>query len=262
MIQNLSLWNKVGVGVTIFLVTGWSLLLVFDAESTARFVIALTVTICFFIWAFKSKGNKSSSEPRSNQQSTTEIPLTYSDTEIKLNKIKAKIQSSGIDGFSRYLAKKEINYIPEVLLEDEEFDCLIQGSLGIKNGILFLTNKRLVFLDRGMFGRTETTTFLLKQIGGIDYANGMMLAEIRIHSTGMAPTKIENVAIQEARKFTQKVNECILNVNNPNPQVVPLYNANTPNIADELLKLSNLKNSGVLTESEFNDQKAKLLNRL
>lgn len=51
----------------------------------------------------------------------------------------------------------------------------------------------------------------------------------------------------------------VWSVKNPEKNTVVVNNGNSNSTLDELKKLSELRDSGVLTEAEFEDQKAKLL---
>lgn len=59
-------------------------------------------------------------------------------------------QIGHMDGGSKFLGRKEIKALPGILWEDESVERLIQGTYESGNGVLVATNKRLMFVDKGI----------------------------------------------------------------------------------------------------------------
>jgi len=85
----------------------------------------------------------------------------------------------------------------------------------------------------------------------------LILGDIKIHTTGNV-AKIENVEKASARSFSEFVRN---KLSQPKEVVVQTI-ASEPNVLDQLEKLAKLKENGILSEEEFNDQKKKLLEKL
>ena len=58
------------------------------------------------------------------------------------NKNIKNISSSGY----MYFSKKELNYLPELLLEDEQILCFSSGMMDDKTWLLALTDKRIILI--------------------------------------------------------------------------------------------------------------------
>jgi hypothetical protein len=78
-----------------------------------------------------------------------------------------KKQVSSLDGTSMLLGRKEIKELPSILWEDECVEQIIQGTYNNGNGILVATNKRLVFVDKGIIFGLKVEDFPYDKITSI-----------------------------------------------------------------------------------------------
>ncbi len=86
----------------------------------------------------------------------------------------------------------------------------------------------------------------------------LLLASIKILASGNI-AKIENISKTEAKDFSEKVREKLSEPKNNEQQVSIVQNIQI-DIADQIVKLADLKEKGILTQDEFDQQKQKLLN--
>lgn len=93
-------------------------------------------------------------------------------------------QIGSLDGASRLLAFKEIKELPKILWEDERVEQIIQGMYNNGNGVLVATNKRLVFVDKGLMFGLKVEDFPYDKITSIQYETGMLMGEITIFASG------------------------------------------------------------------------------
>lgn len=61
-----------------------------------------------------------------------------------------KKQINRLDGASKLLGFKEIKALPDILWDDENIERIVQGMYNNGLGILCATNKRLLFVDKGL----------------------------------------------------------------------------------------------------------------
>lgn len=174
----------------------------------------------------------------------------------KLNEIKAEIKSLNLSNVSTFFGRKEINELPQILAENEKIDHIIQGTYNNGNGILVSTNRRLVFIDKGMIYGLKVEDFPLEKISSIQYETGLILGKVKIHTSGNIAS-IDNVEKASSRIFAEFVRDKLSKPKEPIAQ-----NSQEPNVLEQLEKLGKLKDSGILTETEFSEQKAKLLEKL
>lgn len=186
------------------------------------------------------------------------LEAKQNDSDLKnarLNEIKKQIQELKLSNISNYLGRKEINELPQILAESETIDNIAQGTYNNGQGILVSTNRRLVFVDKGLLYGLKVEDFPLDKITTIQYETGLLLGEIKIHTSGNI-AKIDNVEKATARAFAEFVRN---KLSQPKETTAPIIN-NQPDVYDQLEKLAKLKEQGILTQEEFDTQKKKLLN--
>ncbi|WP_157811527.1 PH domain-containing protein [Lacinutrix sp. Bg11-31] len=181
---------------------------------------------------------------------------TDSSINEKLYEIKAEIKSLNLSNVSTFFGRKEINELPQILAENEKIDHIIQGTYNNGNGILVSTNRRLVFIDKGMIYGLKVEDFPLEKISSIQYETGLILGKVKIHTSGNIAS-IDNVEKASSRIFAEFVRNKLSKPKEPIAQ-----NSQEPNVLEQIEKLGKLKDSGILTEAEFSEQKAKLLEKL
>lgn len=186
------------------------------------------------------------------------LDAKQNDSDLKnarLNEIKKQIQELKLSNISNYLGRKEINELPQILAESETIDNIAQGTYNNGQGILVSTNRRLVFVDKGLLYGLKVEDFPLDKITTIQYETGLLLGEIKIHTSGNI-AKIDNVEKATARAFAEFVRN---KLSQPKETTAPIIK-NQPDVYDQLEKLAKLKEQGILTQEEFDTQKKKLLN--
>ncbi|WP_448606837.1 PH domain-containing protein [Paenimyroides ceti] len=174
----------------------------------------------------------------------------------RLDEIKKQIQELKLSSVSNFLGRREINELTSILAPTEIIDNLVQGIYNNGQGILVSTNRRLLFVDKGMLYGLKVEDFPLDKITSIQYQTGLLLGCIKIHTSGNI-AKIENVEKASASSFAEFVRDKL-------SQPKETHNSTTvsqPNVLDQLEKLGKLKENGILSEEEFNEQKKKLLEK-
>ena len=168
-----------------------------------------------------------------------------------LQDIKQQIKELGeVDTFG---TKKEIRYLPEILSQDETLRGITSGLTEGNTWLIALTNKRIIFLDKGMIYGLKQKEIPLEKINSIEQKTGIMFGEIGIWD-GASHITIKNIDKKAVKPFVIAVNAVISELKTSHPSAVPKLS-----IADQLEQLAGLRDKGVLTEEEFTDQKRKLL---
>jgi hypothetical protein len=184
------------------------------------------------------------------------IQTTFGD----IDAIKEQIKSLPIDNVKQILKRKEIKEISRIIAENEKLDNIIQGIYNNGIGILISTNRRLVFIDKGLLYGLKVEDFPLDKISSIQYETGLLMGKLKIHTSGNIAV-IDNVEKGSVRKFAEFVRDKIENKTSENNSNQVTENKE-PDIMDKLEKLGKLRDNGILTEEEFNEQKAKLLSQM
>jgi hypothetical protein len=185
-----------------------------------------------------------------------EKEVTDSTKNSRLEEIKSMITNLNLDNISTFFGRKEINELPQILAPTEKIDNIIQGTYNNGQGILVSTNRRLVFIDKGLLYGLKVEDFPLDKISSIQYETGILLGKVKIHTSANIAT-IDNVEKSSARKFAEFVRDKLSQPKESHSQEKPQLD-----ILDQLGKLAKLKENGILTEEEFVEQKKKLLEKL
>ncbi|MNJ84805.1 hypothetical protein D3C87_22650 [compost metagenome] len=179
-----------------------------------------------------------------------------SQNNFRLDEIKKQIQELKLSSVSNFLGRREINELPSILAPTEIIDNIVQGTYNNGEGILVSTNRRLLFVDKGMLFGLKVEDFPLDKISSIQYETGLLLGSIKIHTSGNL-AKIENIEKASSRSFAEFVRDKL-----SQPKDTPTTVVSEPNVLDQLEKLAKLKENGILSEDEFAEQKKKLLEKL
>lgn len=163
----------------------------------------------------------------------------------------------------KFLSRREVKELPSILWEDESVESIIQGTYNNGNGILVATNKRLIFVDKG-FVKLKVEDFPYDKISTIQYETGMLLGKMSVFTSGNR-AEIKNLVKQETKPFAEYVRARITSkaahASFPVNQSASSSgdSDNTQNKIQQLEKLAELKQKGILNEKEFAAEKKKLL---
>jgi hypothetical protein len=157
---------------------------------------------------------------------------------------------------------KEIKRLVEYLWEDERVERMTKGTYGTGTGLLVLTDRRLLFLKEGMTKKTED--FPLDKVSSVQWSSGFTLGTITIFASGNK-ADIKNVNKDDGKEVTDHVRH---RLSAPKPSAASASGDQEPatagamDIPDQIRKLGELRDSGVLTQEEFDTKKAELLARM
>jgi len=166
-------------------------------------------------------------------------------------------QIKQLDGIEQIFGRKEIKELPNILWEDEKIENIIQGTYNNGNGILVATNRRLIFVDKGLVFGLKVEDFLYDKISSTQYETGLMFGKLTIFTSGNKAV-IDNVIKARVRSFGDWLKA---KISAPKETAPAAQNTTQPtvDIADQLERLAKLKEQGILTEEEFAQQKKKIL---
>lgn len=171
-----------------------------------------------------------------------------------LDEIKEQIKH--MDVGSKLLGMKEIKALPDILWEDEKLEKMVQGFYEKGNGVLVATNKRLIFVDKGMIYGLRVEDFPYDKVSSIQYETGMLGAKITIFASGNK-AEIKHVRNGVAKNFgdyvrarSSKIHEHASNSKQKDEG----------DMTTQLEKLADLKDKGIITDEEFNAKKKQILN--
>ena len=120
-----------------------------------------------------------------------------------LEEVQAQIKLLGeVDTFG---TKKEIRYLPEILSNDETILSLTSGLMDGNTWLIVCTERRVIFLDKGMIYGLKQRETPLEKINSVEQKTGMMFGSIGIWD-GAAHMEIKNVMKKTVKPFVEAVN--------------------------------------------------------
>lgn len=159
-----------------------------------------------------------------------------------------------LDGAAQFLGRKELHELPNILHDTEVVLDLAQGTYENGNGLLVATDRRVLFINRGILYGLKVEDFPLDKVSSIQYETGMLLGSITIFTSGNKAV-VKNVQKDRARSFAEGVRSRISAMTKQPGPVAAQHE--TP--IDALERLATLKERGLLSDDEFSIAKRKLL---
>lgn len=179
----------------------------------------------------------------------------------KYDSILARISS--LPAFEKFLGFNEIKELPNILADGEEVEKLASGYYKTGYGIIVATSKRIIFIDKGMLYGLRVEDFSYNKITSIEYSTGLLRGAITILASGNKAV-IDRVQKELVKDFSDYVRSKITSAKTvqqtasgeSTDKKIP---KRSEDFLTQLERLANLKEKGVLTEEEFNEQKKKIL---
>ena len=187
---------------------------------------------------------------------------------------------------------KVSSYITKIVGDGEKVSATLLG-VGEKTGIgamfgtkagaslggdyLVLTDRRVILIKAGIgtwgtgaFG-LKTKSVLFEHISSVDTSSGLMFGEIEIVASGMTEKagggffagatkdsviQFDKTLFDQVEQLAAKIRDLAVSSRSGQLQVV------ASDIPDQIKKLADLRDAGILTEDEFHNKKSDLLDRL
>jgi hypothetical protein len=154
-----------------------------------------------------------------------------------------------------FLTRREVKQLSTVLHENEQLYNMASGFLENATWLIVCTDQRVVLLNCGFFGGLKLKEFQLKSISSVEQSTGFAMGEIAISVSGNRML-IKQIAKERVKYFVDTLNWARSMVEQKpvsEPVEVRL------DVADQLERLAALRDRGILSETEFAEQKAKVL---
>lgn len=162
----------------------------------------------------------------------------------------------------------ERNMLKEIM-DDEHIHGLVGGTYRADTGRLHkhrgcavATDKRVIFLDKGVLGSTETAEIAYRVVESVTHSTGMLMAGVQITGRGVSSYRIEDISPKKSAKVFADTVRLMVEKWQANPlevEVVKSRMATQTSDADELDKWAKLLREGVVTQAEFDHKKRQLL---
>lgn len=168
-----------------------------------------------------------------------------------MEEIEKMLSESGASDF--WGTKKEVKELPNIIHDDETITYATSGFWNNKTWLIISTNKRVIFLDKGMIFGLKQVEIPLNKINSIGQKKGLIFGEIEIWD-GASRMNITNIFKETLNPFVNAVNKAKEELGKSRQ-----YSTNQISVADELIKFKGLLDQGVITQEEFDKKKKELL---
>lgn len=160
-------------------------------------------------------------------------------------------------GDDQFFTKKELNYLPEILMDQEQVLGFTSGLMDNNTWLITLTDRRIIFLDKGMLYGLKQSVVDLEKVNAVSGNTGLFFGDITI-TDGAIDRKITNVLKKTVKNFTNKVQDALEARKSAHQ---PVYHTEEKELDpyEQLEKIAGLKDKGILSEEEFDIQKKKIL---
>lgn len=157
-----------------------------------------------------------------------------------------------------FWTQKEIRALPKILDNDESIKAVTSGLMNNATWLAVCTNKRLIFVNRGMLFGLRQVQLPLDRIQSIDHEFTIVFGSISVWDGASAFT-IRMVLKNSILPFVKATQEAMYALRSAQQSKASAPQTAHNDIASQLVKLAELKEKGYLTEAEFQQQKKKLL---
>jgi hypothetical protein len=157
---------------------------------------------------------------------------------------------------SRLFGRKEVRHLRHLIRAGESVVSLAQGTYEKKQGIVALTNQRLFFFEKSI-GSESLEEFALTSISSIEIGKKLSGERLIIHASGNR-AEINQVMHGQADEIARQFRA----MKDRPSAASPVATSAEPDVLDQIRKLGELRDAGVLTVEEFETKKAALLDRL
>ncbi|MDM1554726.1 PH domain-containing protein [Chryseobacterium indologenes] len=202
-----------------------------------------------------------------------EEPQNISKEEYKRRKLKIKADLEKLKANLSVFAKGEVKELPSLIPEDETMlgitDAQFVNTLAA--GVLVATSKRIISVSKAMFGAAKINDYPNETIKSVSFVTNPRSPIIKLHLEERVVEFECFMDKEDAEKFYDIIRPIYNNpVQQPQQQIDSVNtNTETPasttrslDILEQLEKLGKLRESGILTDTEFTEQKRKLLEQL
>ena len=161
-------------------------------------------------------------------------------------------------GDDRFFTKKELYHLPKVLAAGEQILAFSSGLMEGHTWMIALTDRRIIFLDKGLIYRLQQTSIDLDKVNAIGCETGIIFGTITIED-GASSRSIAKVLKRTVIPFINMVRDAM------EARKTSIRRSISPDSGDDVVskleRLAALKEKGTLSEDEFEQQKARLIGR-
>lgn len=93
-------------------------------------------------------------------------------------------QIANLGDFDKWFTKKERNYLHQVMTPGETIYAMTSGLLDGNTWLITVTDKRVLFLDKGMIYGLTQMDLPLAHISAVSHTTGILFGKIEVSTSG------------------------------------------------------------------------------
>jgi hypothetical protein len=162
-----------------------------------------------------------------------------------------------------FMVRREMKKLPELLAEDEDALNLARGEYDGREGLIVVTDRRVMFVEQGMI-RHNFEDFPYEKVNSVKTESGMRSGKITIYASG---NKAELKDIHPKARVPEIGDYVRTRISGGSQATAATTTpaestAMSDAPAEQLKKLAGLRDAGIVTNEEFEAKKAEILARM
>jgi hypothetical protein len=160
----------------------------------------------------------------------------------------------------KFGAGRELKKVTEHLWPDEQVKEMTAGMYGGGKGLVVLTDRRLMFIKEGVMRRTSED-FPLDKMSSAQWSSGLATGKMTIFASGNK-AEIGGVNKADGKRIVDNLRARLSAAPTPMAPASTADGGGTPDPTDQIRKLAELRDAGILSNEEFETKKAEILGRM
>ena len=152
---------------------------------------------------------------------------------------------------------REIKRLASYLWEGETVEQMTTGTYGKGTGLVVVTDRRLLFVQDGVMSQSSED-FPIDRVSSVQWTSGLVFGTIVIFASGNK-SEIKNVNKEDGKEIVDRIRH---RLSAPKEAAQPAAPTTTADPIEQLKKLGELREAGIVTDEEFEAKKAELLKRV
>lgn len=174
--------------------------------------------------------------------------------------VRPDIQAAMDRMVSKFGARRELKKLTEHLWHDEQVQQMTSGSYGGGLGLVILTDRRLMFIKEGIMNRTNED-FPLDKLSSAQWSSGLGLGKITVFASGNK-AEITQMNKTEGKRMVDLLRARLSAPPSPTSAPVPAPEGGGVDPVDQIRRLAELRDAGILSNEEFEAKKTDILGRM
>ncbi|MET7489679.1 PH domain-containing protein [Streptomyces sp. NPDC005538] len=161
-------------------------------------------------------------------------------------------------------SKREIQRLPEVLWEGETVEMLATGQYGGGAGLIAMTNLRLIFYKNGIMSQ-KVEDFPYGKVSSVQWQGGILMGTLTVYTSGNR-ADIKNMPKDQGKALADDLRRHIAQGTVPGATPASPEGGSAAtggqDIASRLATLDQLRVQGLVSDEEYAQRRAQILDSL